>query len=195
MAPRGSRSGREAKPTATKARASNRAGVSKRKGRVDGDGDMDMDGAARRLKAGGADSASNSRTSTRSANRTRPTKIAQTVAKHLGNGTGGDLASRVKTAVKGKGASLVFLRVHGMKQSKAAANPDGGLKDLLSFIERKATSLLDGRRTRQVIVKKVCLPDDSAQHTIQPNQHLSLTSIVTRCRRVCIHRSQRSGCC
>lgn len=193
MAPRGSRPGREAKPVATKARASNRAGVTKRKGRVDGDGDMDMDGsAARRLKTGGADAASKSRTTTRAANRTRPTKIAQTVAKHLGNGTGGDLASRVKTAVKG--ASLVYLRVHGMKQSKAAANPDGGLKDLLSFIERKATSLLDGRRTRQVIIKKVCFTERLGPTHRQPSKHLSLTSTVTRCRRLRLHRRQRSRC-
>ncbi|KAI9843847.1 MAG: nuclear mRNA export, poly(A)+RNA binding protein [Thelocarpon superellum] len=31
------------------------------------------------------------------------------------------------------------ISVRGLRQSKAAANPDGGVKDLLSFLERKAT--------------------------------------------------------
>lgn len=159
MAPRAARSGaREAKPTAAKARAANRAGITKRKAKIDGDGDMDMDGAARR-KAGADAAASKGRPTTRAAQRIKPSKVAQNMAKHLTNGQSGDLASRVKGAIKGKGA-LTYLRVHGMKQSKAANNPDGGLKDLLSFLERKSTSLIEGRRTRQVVIKKVCFDID-----------------------------------
>lgn len=161
MAPRAARSGaREAKPTAAKTRATNRAGITKRKAKIDGDGDMDMDGARR--KAGTDGATSKGRPTTRAAQRIKPSKVAQNMAKHLANGQSGDLASRVKGASKGKGA-LTYLRVHGMKQSKAANNPDGGLKDLLSFMERKSTSLIEGRRTRQVVIKKVCYAADCSQ--------------------------------
>jgi nuclear RNA export factor len=51
---------------------------------------------------------------------------------------------------------LVSLRVRGLKESKAASNPDGGLKDLLSFLERKASSL-DVVHHNKVRIKKVCL--------------------------------------
>lgn len=52
-------------------------------------------------------------------------------------------------------APLVSLRVRGLKESKAASNPDGGLKDLLSFLERKATGL-DVEHNKPVRIKKVC---------------------------------------
>lgn len=48
------------------------------------------------------------------------------------------------------------LRVRGLTESKAASNPDGGLKDLLSFLERKATGL-DVEHHRIVRIKKACL--------------------------------------
>jgi nuclear RNA export factor len=40
------------------------------------------------------------------------------------------------------------LQITGLKSSKAAANPDGGLESLLSFLERKASGT--------VKIKKVC---------------------------------------
>lgn len=170
MAPRSSRTqagGREPKSAAVKARASNRAGITKRKGRVDGDGDMSMDGATRRVKTNTAsnETSSSGRPATRAAASQRArgaSKAAQTVLKHLTNGKAGDLASRVSNVAtsKSKGGALTYLRVHGLKQSKAASNPDGGLKDLLGFLERKATSLIEGRRTRQVIIRKVCTTID-----------------------------------
>jgi nuclear RNA export factor len=33
----------------------------------------------------------------------------------------------------------VFIKVHGLKESKAASNPDGGLRSLLDFLERKSS--------------------------------------------------------
>ena len=33
---------------------------------------------------------------------------------------------------------LGYLRIRGLKESKAVSNPDGGMMDLLSFLERKA---------------------------------------------------------
>ncbi|KAM4059060.1 leucine rich repeats (2 copies) domain-containing protein [Hirsutella rhossiliensis] len=55
---------------------------------------------------------------------------------------------------RGRGGGLTFLRVRGLRQSKAAANQDGGLGDLLSFLERKASSFTTGGQARQVMIKK-----------------------------------------
>lgn len=49
---------------------------------------------------------------------------------------------------------LTQLVVRGFKDSKAASNPDGGIKDLLAFLERKASAELPARET--VKIKKVC---------------------------------------
>jgi nuclear RNA export factor len=51
--------------------------------------------------------------------------------------------------------SLAQLRVRGLRESKAASNPDGGVKDLLSFLERKASSL-DTKIHKEVRIQKVC---------------------------------------
>ena len=71
------------------------------------------------------------------------------------------LASRVSTAgrgprARGKASNLTFLRVHGLKESKAVTNQDGGLSDLLNFLERKSSSFTTGKSSRQVTIKKVC---------------------------------------
>ena len=50
---------------------------------------------------------------------------------------------------------LTQLIVRGLKDSKAAFNPDGGIKDLLAFLERKASADMSTRET--VKIKKVCL--------------------------------------
>ena len=50
---------------------------------------------------------------------------------------------------------LTQLIVRGLKDSKAASNPDGGIKDLLAFLERKASADVSARET--VKIKKVCL--------------------------------------
>jgi nuclear RNA export factor len=47
------------------------------------------------------------------------------------------------------------LQVDGLKASKAASNPDGGLESLLGFLERKAAGL-DSGSNRAVKIKKVC---------------------------------------
>jgi nuclear RNA export factor len=58
---------------------------------------------------------------------------------------------------------LVSLRVRGLKESKAASNPDGGLKDLLSFLERKASGL-DAEHHKTVRIKKVCFTVQVAEY-------------------------------
>lgn len=55
---------------------------------------------------------------------------------------------------KPQSSALVWLEVKGLKESKAANNPDGGLRGLLSFLERKATGV--SSRNKPVVVKKVC---------------------------------------
>lgn len=46
--------------------------------------------------------------------------------------------------------------VSGLKQSKAASNPDGGVKDLLAFLERKANGVFAPPGSEMVRIRKVC---------------------------------------
>jgi nuclear RNA export factor len=173
MAPRGTKTQtsarREAKGGSQTAKASSRGGIQKRRGgpaRIDTDGDLDMGSAASRRSAQTTtrdSNASRARPGLRSANPRGASKAAQTVLKHLANGETSGLASRISNAAAGRhtksrpnNTSLSFLRVHGLKESKAASNPDGGLSDLLAFLERKASSFTTGREKRQVTIKKVC---------------------------------------
>lgn len=107
--------------------------------------------------------AGRNRPSTRSSGAPNPrgaSKTAQTVLKHLTNGDASALASRISNsntrAGRSRGAGLTYLRVKGLKESKATSNQDGGLKDLINFLERKASSFTTGRQKRQVMIKKVC---------------------------------------
>ena len=63
---------------------------------------------------------------------------------------------------------LETIRVKGLRQSKAASNRDGGIGDLLAFLERKATHPNEA----QVKIKKVCLTSDIAgcQQLRRPGQ-------------------------
>jgi nuclear RNA export factor len=168
MAPRGPRNqtttaGRETRNSTLNAKSGSRGGISKRRGpgRVDGDGDLDMGaGAARR-----PGDKSNGRPGPRpSQPRGAARTAAHLVTKHLGNGDSTQLSSRISSAGPSRGGKsrsavnipLGFLRVHGLKSSKAATNKDGGVSDLIAFLERKATSLSTGRPKRQVTIKKVC---------------------------------------
>ena len=54
------------------------------------------------------------------------------------------------------------ISVWGLKKSKAASNPDGGVCDLIGFLERKATHTDPEREA--IKVKKVCLTQTSAGH-------------------------------
>lgn len=175
MAPRGGRGppgsgGRETRSNTTKSKPVARGGIQKRKGgagRTDGDGDLDMDSAARRNKKAPPTEPSSmrSRPTTRSSGPgpKGTSKAAQTVLKHLSNGSASTLASRISSASSGKGArtraqdiQLTFLRVRGLKESKAATNPGGGLSDLIGFMERKASTFLTGRHKRNIRIRKVC---------------------------------------
>jgi nuclear RNA export factor len=170
MAPRGPRgqtaaTGGETRTAAPSSKASSRGGIQKRRGqvRVDNDGDLDMDSTTARRTSGRTDS-SKGRAGSKASNPRGASRTAQTMLKHLSNGDSSRLASRVTNpnaakAVRSRvqnSTPLMFLRVHGLKESKAASNPDGGLSDLLSFLERKSSSFLTGRSKRQIRIKKVC---------------------------------------
>ncbi len=51
--------------------------------------------------------------------------------------------------------SLDQITVLGLKQSKAASNKDGGVNDLLAFLERKASGN-DTSAQNKVLIRKVC---------------------------------------
>ncbi|KAL7954404.1 hypothetical protein V8C34DRAFT_294407 [Trichoderma compactum] len=142
------------------AKSSSRGGIQKRRGptRVDTDGDLDMDGPSKRPNRGPATETSGGRGRPSGRGGPQPSrgaaKVAQIVMKQLGGGS--DLASRVSRPIRGRGGQiegLTWLRVRGLKQSKAASNSDGGLSDLLSFLERKASSLGTGRK-RHITIRK-----------------------------------------
>lgn len=166
--PRGSNSGRGARNSTGGAKPSSRGGIQKRRGpsRVDGDGDLDMDASGKRgnKTTTAGSNGSRSRPAPRSSAPRNPRGVsnaAQTVLKHLKGGDSSNLASRISDPAgrtirgRGKATGLSYLRVHGLKQSKAASNSDGGLKDLLNFLERKASSFNAGRPARQVMIRKV----------------------------------------
>ncbi|KAK4197769.1 putative mRNA export factor mex67 [Triangularia verruculosa] len=125
--PTGPRGGgnRNSKPTA---RAS-RGGIAKHRaaGRTDRDGDVSMGGptSGSNPPTGPSGRGTRGRGAARGASRgTRTsTRLAQTLKNYVGDG------SR---------QPKVTLKILGVKQSKAASNPDGGVRSLLSFIERKA---------------------------------------------------------
>ena len=53
------------------------------------------------------------------------------------------------------------IKIYGLKESKAASNPGGGVKDLLIFLERKATAP-NAPSKEAVRIRKVCLTSQSA---------------------------------
>ncbi|PKS07922.1 hypothetical protein jhhlp_006532 [Lomentospora prolificans] len=189
--PRGPRGGSAARATrnSTTTRSTARSGIQKRRAtpRTDMDGDLDMDGEGRRIKrpANGETTASRPSRGARGArgaasSSTRmPSKQAEIIARHL-NG-GGALASRisnVSTRSQRTPTTLVWLKVKGLKESKAASNPGGGVKDLLHFLERKATSLANRTNNRPVAIKQhreqgefvlVAAPKEDAEELLKVN--------------------------
>ncbi|CAG9938044.1 unnamed protein product [Clonostachys rosea f. rosea IK726] len=178
MAPRGSRSqasaGRETRSSALNSKSTSRGGIQKRRAgstRIDTDGDLDMGtSATRRPRVGAsADSKmSSTRSGARGTNSRGVSRAAQTMIKHLNNGENSQLASRISSSANIRSAKskpissgpLVYLRVHGLKESKASKNPDGGRADLLAFLERKASAFTSGRQKRHVLIKKSHLVGD-----------------------------------
>lgn len=115
-----------------------------------------MDSGSKPSKSGGGISKSSNSSTRRGNNRSSGapksnTRLQQNLAKHLD----ADPTSLKKAPNAAKlAANNTTLIVVGLKSSKAVANPDGGIKSLLQFLERKATQLKGAGRP--VTIKKVC---------------------------------------
>lgn len=175
--PSGPRSSRNPTPTI---RGASRGGIQKRRapaGRVDKDGDLVMDaaGGVEQRKGGkGRPEGTGPRSSGARAGRSgssistaRGNLVSQRSQQAILRGIGNQDVNLIDTR-KGHGSTtgitggagrlrgrdvLVHISVQGIKQSKAASNPDGGVKDLLGFLERKATA--HEGSTKSVKIKKV----------------------------------------
>jgi nuclear RNA export factor len=162
-----------------------RSGIQKRRGgppRVDKDGDLVMDTVEGKVIVGGGSGRSEGNKSLRARAGARGGQVAgtprgnlstqqsqQAIIRGLESQQVNVLESRIS-----QGAFIehpgpvrkdwrhdpqtppVSLRVRGLKESKAALNHDGGLKDLLSFLERKVNGQ-DVESHKMVRIKKVCL--------------------------------------
>lgn len=126
-----------------------RGGITKRRGPVgtDRDGDVSMDAPAGSADGRPSPTGRGKRGAARGRGTTRTSsRIAQNVKNYAGDrGETGQLSkAHFQRAV---------IKVHGIKDSKAASNTDGGLRNLVDFIERKASS-----RDKRVTISKVLQP-------------------------------------
>lgn len=98
-----------------------------------------------------------------------PTRVQEAILRSIGadgkvpRGPGLNLRTTkhmVKSLVKERDlnarARWEQIIIRGFQNSKAASNPDGGIKDLIAFLERKA-SAPDASARDLVRIKKVCL--------------------------------------
>ncbi|KAK4698096.1 nuclear RNA export factor, partial [Lecanoromycetidae sp. Uapishka_2] len=156
--------------------------------RVDKDGDIPMGAAGAGSRGSGSGrgaairgSASSRRHDPLSGRPSRPSKtginasaIEKTVLRSMGSDTSVSKGPRSSLrGVRGRdriGAireSLERISVIGLKQSKAAGNPDGGVSDLIGFLERKATDP-DAPAREAVKIKKSRLEGDILIISVRP---------------------------
>ncbi|KAI1813377.1 hypothetical protein GGS20DRAFT_553630 [Poronia punctata] len=138
-------------------KASTRNGISKRRGapRVDRDGDLNMDSPASKAGSHQGRPANAPLGPSRAQSRNpRPTTKTQQILQRALNSDQSAIASQVTSRTRGarrsEPAPLVTLQVEGLKSSKAAHNEGGGLRDLLTFLERKAVGVSGNRRTIRI---------------------------------------------
>ncbi|EOO00566.1 putative mrna export factor mex67 protein [Phaeoacremonium minimum UCRPA7] len=129
-----------------------RGGIAKRSRggaapRVDRDGDLVMDptAAANGNKSGSGFSKPSkppSGPARRNTPRTGPVASTAKLQQNLLRQIGGD-TSRLPNGPRAtrSQANTTTIKIFGLKASKAATNPDGGVKSLLEFLERKASGL------------------------------------------------------
>ncbi|KAI0187265.1 hypothetical protein F4808DRAFT_439978 [Astrocystis sublimbata] len=180
-------------------KSSTRGGISKRRAggplRVDRDGDLNMDASA---TAGGsqpnAKRSQNKSTPsgpsalTRpSARNPRPTAKAQQIIQRVISGDASQISSRTRGSRRADTVPpSVTLKVEGLKASRAASNEGGGLRELLSFLERKAQST--GQITRHIRIKKsqmrgdfvyITASKEDAQEILKVNNFLFAGATLT----------------
>ncbi|KAI1369360.1 hypothetical protein F5Y08DRAFT_293119 [Xylaria arbuscula] len=167
MAPMGPKKGAAPNTRSTRngqastSKASSRGGISKRRDarpvKVDRDGDLNMDASTsgnasrsqpRRSNNNATSSGAPPRTSSRNP---RPTAKAQQIIQRVLNGDSSQISTR-RASRRTDAVPSVTLKVEGLKESKASSNEGGGLRDLLTFLERKSQTV--GHITRPVRIKK-----------------------------------------
>ena len=167
-------------------RLPSRGGIQKRNttpARVDKDGDLMMDQAGTNGRGNGRGRGVAIRGSSRPPRNGRSDPLVSKNQRHVR--TGIDPSAIQKAVLRGMGSSEPAPRgprsslrnirgrssrftdeawdqitVKGFKQSKAAANPGGGISELIAFLERKATH---PDAPEAVKIKKVCLTLHSAR--------------------------------
>lgn len=166
--PTGPRRGASSNNNSTSRSRGSRGGIAKRgrssTGRVDRDGDLDMDAtAAHRSGAGAGANKSTTSSARRGASRSSngPTRASTRLQQNINRHLGGDISQIPKAP---QAAVNTTIKILGLKASKATSNTDGGIKNLIEFLEKKATNVKNtggnaggssGRRVRPVVVKKV----------------------------------------
>ncbi|KAH8675679.1 mRNA export factor mex67 [Xylariales sp. PMI_506] len=186
MAPSGPRSQRNARNASSTSKPARSGGISKRRAggptKTDRDGDLDMDAMAASNGAGRGKPQNNNNTSSaptgprRSTRSTttggrppKPTTKAAEMVKRIITGGTGSLSARIGAGIDPSSrhnrasrpinaADTMVLKVGGLKQSRAASNEGGGLKELLAFLERKAASA--GKLARTIRIKKSQMKGD-----------------------------------
>ncbi|KAK4128233.1 hypothetical protein N657DRAFT_638657 [Parathielavia appendiculata] len=119
------------RPTVRGARG---AGVGKRRAtsRTDRDGDVSMDSMTKPPTGPSALSTRGGRGARGGRSARSSSRLTQNIRNYVSEHDG---------AVRNPKAQFnkVFIRIHGLKDSKAASNSDGGLRSLLDFLERKSS--------------------------------------------------------
>ena len=183
----------------TSSRFPSRGGIQKRNttpSRVDKDGDLVMDqaGTTGRARGRGRGAAIQDSSGTRKGGTSGslaprvprqvrkgidPSAIQKAVLRGMGSSEiapKGPRSSLRNVRGRGRGSSRPTdeacdqITIKGFKQSKAAANPGGGISELIAFLERKATHP-DAKEA--VKIKEVCLTLHSARQQRHHNSELS----------------------
>lgn len=142
-------------------------GITKRSrpARTDRDGDLDLMSAPSSARPAAGSKSANTPSSRRGDARSTGPRASSRLQRNIDRHLGGD-TSQIPRGPSGPRPTVnnTTLSVAGLKASKAATNPDGGLKGLVEFLEKKATHLknkearTNGTRgsVRPVYIKKVC---------------------------------------
>ncbi|OQE19130.1 hypothetical protein PENSTE_c016G08752 [Penicillium steckii] len=117
--------------------------------RTDRDGDMDMDGSARGGKRGRGDSGRRGAAGGRSSGggRGQTRDRTQAIQQAIADNNKDSSQANVRQRQGGKGNSTQ-ISITGWKNSNASSKRDGGIENLISFIERKLNSAPKGSRFR-----------------------------------------------
>ncbi|QSZ29202.1 hypothetical protein DSL72_003713 [Monilinia vaccinii-corymbosi] len=183
--------------TKSSGRVGGGGGITKRRGptRVDKDGDLDMDATT------GANGQRGGKGTIRGPIPTGPRGYGRGGARNSGRGGRLDIARNPQAILRGMGSQLqqanvlVTLWVKGLKGSKASSNNDQGLSSMVSFLERKATTL-DSRSQKAVRVKKSHKKGDIVVISVTPEDAVTIKKLdgfVFSGSKIAIHDTEPSS--